>query len=372
MKKLFPVTLVAAGIALSGMSSQVLAEDGIDLGGFVRANYQYKEYSEASKDKMGDLKFDVFGIKAKGEVNGISLAMDYRFMEGYEMLRYAYASYDFSEQWEGHFGVAPVPFGNPGYISNSFWFGLPYYLGFEDDYDMGATLHYTGGNWKTDLGFFKGAEMSVSNNDRYSTDLYTGTVNGTEYNNEETNQINIRQVYVMDYDGGSATLGGSLEWGQIYNSKTGENGDRYALALHMDAKFGDWKLQLQAMQYEFDADQPVDANKIAVSAYNWQYEVASKAQIYSVNLAKSFPTSWGSITVYNDFGLLTPDTDDSSQDDSLMNVTGMAISAGATYTYIDFIAGENMYAAGINDHIGLEQVDSGWDTRVNINFGYYF
>ncbi|TKB49908.1 hypothetical protein FCL40_07085 [Ferrimonas sediminicola] len=363
---------MAIAAMMAGSSAAALAEDGIDVGGTVRANYQYKSYSDASKDKMGDFKFDMLALKFKGEMNGIGLAAEYRFFDGWESLRYAYAYYDFNDQWQGRFGLTNVPFGNPGYISNSFWFGVPYYLGFEDDYDMGATFHYDGGSWKTDIGAFKGAEYSASRNERYSTDLYQGIVNGTEYSNEETNQLNLRQVYVMDYDGGSATIGGSLEWGQIYNGKTGDNGDRYAVALHLDAKYGDWKLQLQAMQYEYDADSPVDANKIAVSAYAWQYEVASKAQIYSVNLAKSFPTSWGSITVYNDFGTLTPDTDDASFDDSLMNVTGMAISAGPTYTYIDFIAGENMYAAGVNDHVGLAQTDSGWDNRININFGYYF
>ncbi|BDY06088.1 hypothetical protein [Ferrimonas sp. YFM] len=348
------------------------AEDGIAIGGTVRANYQYKEYSDQSKDKAGDLKFDVLAIKFNGSLNGIGLASEYRFYEGYHMLLNAYAYGEIGEQIQATIGLTKVPFGNPGYISNSFWFGLPYYLGFEDDHDMGATLQFSHGNWTTDLGAFKNAEYSPSNSQRYSTDIYEGTINGTQYNNEETNQLNLRETYLIEHASGQSIVGASVEWGQIYNTETGDNGDRYALALHLDSSINDWNLQLQAIQYEYDAADASNPNKIALSAFDWQYEVASKGQIYSLNIAKTIPTSFGSIKVYNDFGMMTPDVDDSSYDDSLMNVLGMGISAGPTYTYVDLISGKNMYAAGINDHIGLPQADDGWDHRININLGYYF
>lgn len=366
------ILLTLLGILSS--SGFVHAEDSIDVTGTVRANYSYKDYSESSKDKLGDFDFDMLAIKFNGEVAGIGLSSEYRFYNGYDMIRYAYGFYDFNPNLKVKLGLVKKPFGNPGYISNSFWFGIPYYVGYEDDSDMGIAFDYSNGAWSSAVAFYKNAERGAGSNERYSTDIYSGVVNGIQYNNEETNQINLRQMYQADFEGGQAKIGASVEVGQIYNTSTGNDGDRYAVALHADISYNDWNLQLQAMQYEYDAADPeVGAeNKIAVSAFQWQYEIAAKAQIYSINVAKSFSTSWGSVKVYNDFGLLTPDTEDSSFDDSLQNVTGVAIAAGATYTMIDFIAGENMYASGINDHVGLEQVDSGWDNRININFGYYF
>ncbi|WP_110457773.1 hypothetical protein [Shewanella algidipiscicola] len=364
---LMPTSLVITDVHATG------AEDGIKVSGIVRVNYAYKDYDEASKDKLGDFTFDMAAIKFDGKLGDWGLASEYRFLDGWNMLRYGYGFYDVNPQWQLQLGVTQVPFGNPGFISNSFWFGVPYYLGFEDDYDLGVKAAYSSGAWNTEMAFFKNAEYAASNNQRYATDLYSGVVNGTEYFNEETNQLNLRQMYEITYAGGQTRLGGSVEFGQIYNSNTGNNGDRYAIALHMESSYNDWNLQLQVMQYEYDAADAVDNNKIAVSVYNYQYEIAAKAQAYSVNIAKTLNTDWGSIKLYNDFGMVTPDVDDDSYDTSYQNVTGVALAAGPTYTMIDFILGKNMYASTRdNSHVGLPEMGDSWDKRVNINFGYYF
>ena len=370
----FVLSLVAAAIALS--SSTAFAEqqeDGINVGGAVRVNYGYKDYSEASKDKGGDLTFDMAAIKFNGKKGDWGLAAEYRFTSDTNYIKYGYGIYDFNPEWQLQFGINKVPFGNPEFISNSFWFGIPYYLGFEDDHDVGVKAIYESNGWHTDLAFYKNAEYGPTENKRYATDLYTGTINGTEYNNEETNQVNVRQTYTIEHNGGSTTLGGSAQFGQIYNSKTGNNGDRYAVALHLDSTFNGWNLQLQAMQYEYDAADADDPNKIGVSVVSWQYEIASKGQSYSANIAKTFNTDWGSVKCYNDFGLMTPDVADDDYDNSMQNVTGCAIAAGPTYTMIDFIMGKNMtFSTANNDHVGLPEMGDDWDKRVNINFGYYF
>ena len=370
----FVLSLVATAIALS--SSTAFAEqqeDGINVGGAVRVNYGYKDYSEASKDKGGDLTFDMAAIKFNGKKGDWGLAAEYRFTSDTNYIKYGYGIYDIDPQWQLQFGINKVPFGNPEFISNSFWFGIPYYLGFEDDHDIGVKAIFESNGWHTDLAFYKNAEYGPTENKRYATDLYTGTINGTEYNNEETNQINVRQTYTIEHNGGSTTLGGSAQFGQIYNNKTGNNGDRYAVALHLDSSYNGWNLQLQAMQYEYDAADADDPNKIGVSVVSWQYEIASKGQSYSANIAKTFNTDWGSVKCYNDFGLMTPDVDDDDYDNSMQNVTGCAIAAGPTYTMIDFIMGKNMtFSTANNDHVGLPEMGNDWDKRVNINFGYYF
>lgn len=348
-------------------------EDGINVSGTLRANYSYKQYSDSSKDKSGDLTFEMASVKFNGKLDNWGLSSEYRFYDGWEALRYGYAFYDYSEQLQIQFGINQVPFGNPGFISNSFWFGVPYYLGFEDDYDAGIKTVYSNNGWGTEFAFYKGAEYGASRNERYSTDLYSGQVNGTDYYNEETNQLNLRQTYAMEYEGGKTVVGASVEVGQIYNSNTGNNGDRYAVALHLDSSYKGWALQLQAMQYEYNAADALDDNKLAVSAYDWQYEIASKAQAYSINIAKTITTSWGSAKIYNDFGVVTPDVDNEDYDNSYQNVTGVALSSGPTYTMIDFIMGKNMYASTRdNGHVGLPEMGDSWDHRININFGYYF
>ncbi len=370
----FMLSMVATAVALTGFSASAEEqEDGINVGGAVRVNYGYKDYSEASKDKAGDLTFDMAAIKFNGKKGDWGLAAEYRFTSSTEYIKYGYGIYNIDPEWQLQFGINKVPFGNRGFISNSWWFGLPYYLGFEDDHDVGVKAVYNSNGWHTDLAFYKNAEYGPTENKRYATDLYTGTINGNEYNNEETNQVNVRQTYTAEHKGGSTTFGGSVQYGQIYNNKTGNTGDSYAAALHLDSSYNSWNLQLQAMQYEYDAADAVDSNKIGVSVVSWQYEIASKGQAYNANIAKTFKTDWGSVKCYNDFGIMTPDVDDSSYDNSMQNVTGCAVSAGPTYTMFDFVMGKNMtFSTANNDHVGLPEAGNDWDKRVNINFGYYF
>lgn len=348
-------------------------DNGIDIGGTIRVNYAYRDYDESNKEKTGDFSFDIAAIKFNGKLDNWGVAAEYRFTSNSDYIKYGYGFYDISPSFQLQLGINKVPFGNSEFISNSFWFGLPYYLGFEDDHDIGIKAIYQNNGWHTDLAFYKNAEYGPTENKRYATDLYTGTINGTEYNNEETNQLNLRQTYIAEYKGGSTTVGGSVQVGQIYNSKTGNNGDRYAVALHLDSSYNGWNLQMQAMQYEYHAADTIDSNKIGVSVVSWQYEIASKGQAYNVNIAKTVNTDWGNIKFYNDFGLMTPDVDDDSYGNSMQNVIGMAISAGPTYTMIDFVMGKNMtFSTANNDHVGLPEVGNDWDKRININFGYYF
>ena len=45
----FLLSMVASSIAMSGVSNLAQAEGGINIGGAVRVNYAYKDYSESSK-----------------------------------------------------------------------------------------------------------------------------------------------------------------------------------------------------------------------------------------------------------------------------------------------------------------------------------
>nr|PMI02543.1 hypothetical protein BCU55_06605 [Shewanella sp. 10N.286.48.A6] len=370
----FMLSMVATAVAMS--SAPVMAEeqeDGINIGGAVRVNYAYRDYDESNKDKLGTLDFDMAAITFDGKKGDWGLAAEYRFTAGSNYIKSGYGYYEINPNWELQFGINKVPFGNPEFISNSWWFGLPYYLGFEDNHDVGIKASYDNNGWNTDLAFYKNPVYSATENKRYSASLFSGEINGTEYHNEETNGFNFRQTYTSEYEGGSTTFGGSVQYGQIYNSDTGNMGDRYAAALHLDSTYKGWNLQLQAMQYEYDAADSADDNKIGIAVVSWQYEIASKGQAYSANIAKTFATDFGSVKCYNDFGLMTPDVADDRYDNSMQNVTGCAISAGATYTMIDFILGKNMtFSTANNDHVGLPELGDDWDKRININFGYYF
>jgi hypothetical protein len=369
----FTLSALVAALALTSGNALAQTEDGIDVSGTLRIKYAYRDYSEDSTAKGGEIGLDIAAIKFNGKKGDWGISAEYRFTSDSHFIKHGYGYFDASPDWQIQFGMTKNPFGNHGFISNSFWLGMPYYLGMEDDSDMGIKAVYSKDGWHSDIAFFKNSEYAGSENKQYAADLYSGSVNGTDYSNQESNQLSLRQTYTMQHQGGSTTVGGSLQIGQIYNNLTQNNGDRYAAAVHLDSTYNGWNLQLQAIQYEFNAADSVDPNKVALAFLSWQYEVAAKGQIYSLNIAKTIPTSFGSVKCYNDFGLLTPDVANASYDNSKQNVIGCAVAAGPTYTMFDFIMGNNMvFATPLDDHIGLAQIGKGWDKRININFGYYF
>jgi len=275
------------------------------------------------------------------------------------------------------------------YNSHSFFFSSNYYLGLEDDYDFGAKLIYDEGPlniqgafyWNDELGgsdsYFGSDSGDFPNflNDRYSYDIVgaRGTDEGT-FDTPTTfafdsNIINGRVAYTFGHDTDYSTeLGFSGQWGDIVDNSSQSIGDQYAVAAHLVGNYGPWNLQLQATQYEYDMDNGME--RMAVGAYDFYDTIASEATSYTVNVAYSLPVSWGPIsnlTFYNDYSLVTDKS--AGLEDTWMNVTGVAVTSGGLYTYIDLILAENQpFIGGSMD----SAVKSGTNTRFNINFGYYF
>lgn len=55
-------------------------------------------------------------------------------------------------------------------------------------------------------------------------------------------------------------------------------------------------------------------------------------------------------------------------EDTTMNVLGTAVTAGGIYAYVDLITAQNQPFIGGS----MASDDDDWNTRFNINVGYYF
>lgn len=371
---------IAAALATFLLASPVAAgaaeaaeEDEIDLGGAVRLNYAWRDYDTQNKDRLGDFELELFRVNARGTVGDVMLNAEWRQYNGFQAIHHAWVGYEFNDDLQLELGITQVPFGILPYASHSFWFGGTYYMGFEDDYDTGVKVVQQAGDWTFHYGFFKNPEYADdSRAERYSFDLVTGG----DQHNAETNQLNFRAARLLPHGDDSGTeLGLSLQAGQIYNRATEDDGDRWAVAAHLNGNYGPWKLQLQGLRYEFDPKNPdgVSPDFVQYGAFEFPFLVAAKGNVLSANVARSFDVSWGPVTgmtCYNDFTYIDPDVDNSAE--SIQNVTGCSVSAGGAFAYFDWIAGRNMWFAG-GDGIGLDGASAGkWRSRLNINIGYYF
>jgi len=351
----------------------------IDIGGALRFNYALRSFDEDSKARGGDFEFDIFRIDVDGRYKDLTVSAQYRWYSFMDVIHHGWVGYDFTDQWHIEAGITQVPFGLLPYASHNWWFGVPYYIGLEDDYDMGLKSVYAAETWELQLAFFKNGEWgSPSKLERYSYDVVIDESNFPRQANEETNQFNARLAYTFEHSGlGSTEVGLSGQYGQLFNSITDGTGDHWAAAAHLNGYYGPFNLMLEAARYGFDPDNPadVDDDQILMGAFAVAAPVAAQGTVYVANLAYDVPVEWGPIsllTFYNDYSILVKDADDFN--DSQINTLGCLVTAGPLYTYIDFILGKNaQFLGGGSEAFGAARdSDDDWNARFNINVGYYF
>ncbi|MBA6411640.1 hypothetical protein H2508_00710 [Parahaliea sp. F7430] len=343
----------------------------IDIGGALRFNLVYRDDVEDSVGKRGESGLDIFRLNIDGAINNILLSAEYRFYSYMSTLRYGWLGYQFADDSQIQVGISQVPFGLLPYAAHNSWFGLPYYLGLSDDYDMGLKYERQDGPWSSQLAFYKNEELNDSSSaKRYAFDL----VRSGDQQNEEINQINARLAYTFGLGSNCETeVGASYETGQVYNTVSKKRGKHRAAALHLDSRCGRWNLQLQGTRYDYDVANPlgVDDSVVRMGAFAGTYDIASDADIWVANLAYNFSSPWkhiDSITCYNDYSRL--DKDLSGATDSQINTLGCAIGSGPIFTYLDYIVAKNMPYFG-NGSLGHGGNDD-WQSRLNINIGYYW
>jgi hypothetical protein len=356
----------------------------LHVGGALRFNYNLSSWKEGQKERGGDFGYDVFRVNAKAKYKGVKLNAEYRlYSEGFGggMLKQGWIAYDFTPENNLQIGLTQVPFGITKYNSHSWFFSINYYVGLEDDHDMGIKYSHSDENWDYALAFFKNAEelrfggSSDVSDSRYSYDVSSSS-DGL-YRNKEVNQFNAQIIRKFPKGSANHKIGVSAEYGGIYNIDTENTGNHYSLAAHYELTAGKFDLKAQFSKYKYNTENPLNQTNevIAMTAYGYPYLVASEATTYTLGIAYTVPLEWGilsNLQIYNDFGFLDKQND--KYEDSFMNVTGILLTAGNVYTYIDAALGKNQPWLGPvwENALSNGTVDADWEMRFNINIGYYF
>ncbi|MAW94122.1 MAG: hypothetical protein CMF36_14915 [Leeuwenhoekiella sp.] len=363
------------------ISLSVFAQDAekpvLKLGGALRFNYVYSSWKAEQKTKGGEFGYDMFRINASATYKKLFLNAEYRWYSeafGGGFLKQGWVGYKFNEKNALHAGLVYVPFGIKQYNSHNWFFNITYYTGLEDDHDMGIKYLHTDDDWEYAIAFFKNAEeLNFGGDVENSSSRYSYDVVGR---NKETNQFNFKLLRKLGVIG-NHRLGFSAQYGQLYNIDTDQNGDHYALALHYELDWHKWNLKTEAITVAHNPkNQAGQSNEIIqMGAYGTPYEVAARFNMYTIAVSKTLPINWGPVSqieLYNDFGYMQKK--ETGFTDSFQNVTGILVSAGQIYTYIDYAAGYNHSWLGGNfiDDFSTGNPDAKWEARFNINIGYYF
>ena len=357
-----PNALLAAAFILAVFES--FAQTQVDWSGAMRVNYAWKDYDERNKDNGGDLDFELIRIGIDARQDDLGISAQYRWYRDFHTVHHAYFYYNQDEETQWQLGLNQVPFGLLPYTSNSFWFGGAYYIGLEDDYDVGVKYRFAKDEWTYHLAWYSGSEYPGDNYDRYSFDV--AITDDSPY--EEANNLVGRIAQKQKTASGSFEWGVSAQLGQILNTDTDEHETRYAFAVHADWVINKWTIKGEFAQYKFDIDNPI----IDFSAFQFEYPMASEARNYSLHFARHFAPKWrfaDTVTCYQETSLIESRTQDT---ESIQAVVGCNYAKGALYVYTDWIAGKNMWFSG-GPGVAFENPnDDRWRSRFNFNFGWYF
>ncbi|MBF0369374.1 MAG: hypothetical protein HQL52_07965 [Magnetococcales bacterium] len=355
-------------------------KETIRVHGAASFGYRYVDHKgESHRDHLGRAAFGHFDIDFDAEINNILLDAQYRLYTWDDMIHHASVGYRFNDAWRVDGGILRVPFGKLPYASHDWWWGIPYYLGYEDDFDAGVQLSGDFDDWNMKLAFFKNGEYGdPTRTSRYSIDVIQDA--DSNQNNMENNQFNLyltRDVHLGEIF--KAELGASLQWGQLYNDATHENGDHWAGALHVSADYGPFNLILEGIRYEHDPKNPdgVSNESILLGGQGGSYLTAAKGWIWDANLLYRKPVDWGpinAIAFYENYSIL--DKDPNGWASSQINTIGMSFEASPFYIYMDYTVGKNAIWIGNSTDeptpMTTGSADAGWNDMFLLEFGYYF
>ncbi|GGF73266.1 porin [Alteromonas lipolytica] len=368
-------TLLQLAPIMFCLSAPVLGDDDfpVNIGGHVRLNYSYQDWPEPElRDGFG---FESLKLTVSGETDEFSYQADYRWYENtdFNTVRYADLTYHVDERTSVSAGITKVPFGLLPFASNSFWFSINYYLGFEDDYDAGMVVQYERANWNFQAGYFFNDEYNdASRLGRYSFDI----ADDGSYRNQEDGQYNLRLSYTAGLIRGATTeVGASLQKADVLNLDTLDKGDMRAYALHVRHTQGPVVVALQYTDYDYDlaAPQGQATDRLALSAFDFPFLVAADAHSYTASVSYQLPFEFNAFTpikCYSEYGSVEPDVAAGLRSSQWVN--GCSFGWRSLYFYVDSIQGKNMWFSG-GSGIGLN-LGGNQDTthRLNISLGLYF
>ena len=345
----------------------------VKLGGAFRFNWQYTDWNQASKDQRSAILYDVTRLNMKASYGKIEGAAEYRLYPesaGGGMLKYGWIGYNLNDKNQIRFGLTSVPFGILPYQSNNFFCNLNYFIGLEDDDDVGITYQYTGEKIQVNAAFFKNSDLldgegAPTNMRRFSYDIAGRT--------KETNTTALRFVY----KGGNEfkyEIGASGYVGQAYNIDSHNMNLRYAYAGHLAFDWNRFNFKGQYTEYNYSNEESKETGYLTMGAFSLPYSVCDQGRTYSACLAYSVPVNSNTIdkiSVYNDYSYLEKLHD--GFNDSQQNVLGACLSAGPVIMYLEWVYAQNHAWIGPEFKESFaEGPDNGWHSRVNLNVGFYF
>ena len=380
-------------------SSATVADDDDDesffeVGGALRLNLVLENYESSIDRSNGYFTLDMWRIDVEAANAGLDFNLEYRFYPTFDthFIKRGWVGYEPTETTRFQAGITQVPFGNVPFASNSWWFQHGYYVGLEDNFGTGLKMMTEVAGLDLQMAYFlqpapagpssTGASFGLGGDGRYSYDVIPTTQDSRlgnaldgDQSIREMHQGNLRLAAPL---GNGSEIGVSAQAGELYNQALDEAELATAYAAHADLNAGRFNVQPQVAYYNYRAlnDDGTRSETVPMGAYrSGAYPVAAEGVLYQLSVSYALPVDAGPVsmlTFYNDYAYL--DKQNGAFDDTQQNILGLSVTAGDLLVFVDVASGRNhpWLTDSFGTGLGPGAVDPEWNTRFNINIGYYF
>lgn len=412
--------------------AQEKKERDFKISGAFRMNVITQHYENPTKATSTSMNMDTWFLQVDGQKAGLDLSFQYRFYPriGSHFIHHGYVGKALTDNLYAKLGVFQVPFGIAENASHSWFLQGTYFVGLEEDYDMGGGLTYTHDNLTVDFAYFRQAEPegpTVGQNfaftnagpGRFGFDLTTGRVftevdaEGREitYNESlrELNTFNLRLRYnLLPW----CELGLSAQAGGVYNEYMDKSTLSTAYAAHLYLTPKNFSIKAEIAAFDYNAKgvkimpdgsiESYDLEFIQMGAFGGNNLSVTQASLYQLAVGYDLPIDFhffDRIQVYTDFSYF--DKANPAYGDSYQVIPGVMFKKGGLYILADFAFAKNHFGFTDDAGVGFEKgrvysnnpsdkdkfyyTDNSelvgkslklseipWNYRLNINIGYYF
>lgn len=353
----------------------------LTVSGYVRANYQDKDYGEVASDQK--IRFDAAQLKLDYERGKLFGHAEYRCYQydtlcDFSTLVYGYMGYHINETDQLVAGVQPIAFGPGRFWGNSLYGSINTTAGLEDVHNLGLNYHFElPSATKFDLGYFAidGGHYVGTTKDsgRYSA-------NYVKSNDALTSELQEKNMWVgritqdlpLGVDGLNTQVGGSYWISDIENKTSSETGRRQAWSLFSKINYGNLGFTLTGGKNDVSNKDNLNPNTSLMGSYDTEYYVSNKATYYTADIGYSFKDvkHIGNITPY--FMYSQYDKDQVGSKNSIRNILGVSIEHKKLALTAEYIMSKNDPFIGGNQNSLAMGDDNEWNKLLNLTMFYYF
>ncbi|XID74895.1 hypothetical protein ACF3NA_10380 [Alkanindiges sp. WGS2144] len=378
--------MVCVLVVLTSQQGQAIeiATEGsgkLDIGGAVRAKYQYREFAQADKSKLefADSKL----VISYSSPTWLAYA-DYRCYRMEElcdlsMLVDAWMGYQFNPQQQLSIGMMPVPFGPGQYWGSTYYEGTAYNLGLEDTHNPGIKYQYKTADNELSLGFYPrdGRNYIGQSNaaSRFSANLVQADDldNGTAI--EERNMLIGRISHHFEQsDELDHTLGASYWHSSLDNKQNGQSGQRDAWNVFGSSNWKQWNTTLVAGQHRLDNKDLQMPDSSTFGAFDYAYNIANDYNFYSAELSYRVAEPYGklsNIKPYLNYSVMDKKPRGFATSQRL--ISGVGFNYGPMGIFAEYMIGKNdAMVGGDASSYAQGSDDVKWKKLLYISIGYYF